>query len=91
MYIQVPPKPPPIGDARKGGLKHIWGTPSPHFAKFATDASTHNELQWGKLPWTHLWIDHSLFFFCKEVENLVKVLLLCHGGRSPEAEAHVAQ
>ena len=49
-----------------------------------------NELQWGKLLWTHLWIDHMYFFF-KEVENLVKVLLLCHGGESPEAEAHVAQ
>ena len=20
--------------------------------------ATHNELQWGKLLWTHLWIDH---------------------------------
>ena len=52
--------------------------------------AAHNELQWGKLLWTHLWIDH-MYFFCKEVENLVKVLLLCHGGESPEAEAHVAQ
>ena len=54
--------------------------------------AAHNELQcqWGKLLWTHLSINH-MFFFCKEVENLVKVLLLCHGGESPELEAHVAQ
>ena len=38
--------------------------------------AAHNELQWGKRLWTHLWIDH-MYFFCKEVENLVKVLLLC--------------
>ena len=24
--------------------------------------TAHNELQWGKLPWTHLWIDHMYFF-----------------------------
>ena len=24
--------------------------------------ATHNELQWGKLLWTHLWIDHMYFF-----------------------------
>ena len=52
--------------------------------------SAHNELQWGKLMWTHLWIDHMYFFF-KEVEKVVKVLVLCHGGESPEAEAHGAQ
>ena len=50
--------------------------------------TAHNELQWAKLLWTHLWMDHILF--CKEVENVVKVLLLYHGGKSPEAEAHVA-
>ena len=27
----------------------------------------------------------TCIFFCKEVENLVKALLLCHGGESPEA------
>ena len=27
----------------------------------------------------------------QEVENLVKDLLLCHGGESPEAQGHVAQ
>ena len=43
--------------------------------------AVHNELQWGKLLWTHLWIGH-MYFFCKEVENLVKVLLVCHGGES---------
>ena len=32
-----------------------------------------------------------MFFFCKEGENLVKVLLLCHGWKSSEAEASVAQ
>ena len=52
--------------------------------------TAHNELQWGKLMWKHLWINH-MYFFCKEVEILVKVLLLCHGGESLEAEAHVAQ
>ena len=36
-------------------------------------------------------LDRPHVLFCKEVENLVKVLLLCHGGKSPEAEAHVAQ
>ena len=48
--------------------------------------TAHNEHLWGKFRWTHLWIDH-MYFFCKEAENLVKVLLLCHGGESPEAEA----
>ena len=30
-------------------------------------------------------LDSPHVLFCKEVENLVKVLLLCHGGKSPEA------
>ena len=52
--------------------------------------AAHSELQLGKLMWTHLWIDH-MYFFYKEVENLVKVLLRCHRGESLEAESHVAQ
>ena len=36
-------------------------------------------------------LDRPRVLFSKEVENLVKVLLLYHGGESPEAEAHVAQ
>ena len=24
--------------------------------------TAHNELQWGKLLWTHLWIDHMYYF-----------------------------
>ena len=39
----------------------------------------HNELQWGKILWLHLWIG-DMYFFCKEVENCVEVILLCHGG-----------
>ena len=36
-------------------------------------------------------LDQPHVFCRKEVENLVKVLMLCQGGESPEAEAHVAQ
>ena len=42
--------------------------------------AAHNELQWGNFLWTHLWIDHMYFFFCKDLDNPVKMLLLCHGG-----------
>ena len=33
--------------------------------------TTHNELQWGKLPWTHLGIDH-IYFFAKKWRMLSK-------------------
>ena len=46
--------------------------------------TAHNELWWCKPLWTHLWIDHMFFFLCKEVENLVNLLLLYHGEESPE-------
>ena len=49
--------------------------------------SSHYELHWGKLLCTHLWIDH-MYFFAKKWRILPK---LCHGRKSPEGEAHVAQ
>ena len=33
--------------------------------------AAHNELQWGKLLWTHLWIDH-MYFFAKKWRMLSK-------------------
>ena len=33
--------------------------------------ATHNELQWGKLLWTHLWIDH-MYYFAKKWRILSK-------------------
>ena len=33
--------------------------------------AAHNELQWGKLLWTHLWIDH-MYFFAKKWRILSK-------------------
>ena len=33
--------------------------------------AAHNELQWGKLPWTHLWIDH-MYYFAKKWRILSK-------------------
>ena len=33
--------------------------------------AAHNELQWGKLVWTHLWIDH-MYFFAKKWRILSK-------------------
>ena len=33
--------------------------------------AAHNELQWGKLLWTHLWIDH-MYYFAKKWRMLSK-------------------
>ena len=33
--------------------------------------TAHNELQWGKLLWTHLWIDH-MYYFAKKWRILSK-------------------
>ena len=34
--------------------------------------TAHNELQWGKLLWTHLWIDH-MYYFAKRWRFLSKI------------------
>ena len=36
-----------------------------------TMGTAHNELQWGKLLWTHLWIDH-MYYFAKKWRILSK-------------------
>ena len=36
----------------------------------------HNELQWGKLLWTHLWIDHMYFFLQRSGESCQSSLAL---------------
>ena len=69
--------------ARRARRRHA----QPHDIAMGT---AHHELQWGKFVCTHLCIDH-MYFFCREMENLVNLLLLCYGAESPVAEAHVAQ
>ena len=51
--------------------------------------AAHNELQWGNF-YGRIFGSTTCIFF-REVENLVKGLLPCHGGKSTEAEVHVAQ
>ena len=47
----------------------------------------HLVLQWPKLLWSHLWIDHMYFFayvfLCLQVENPPQIFMLCHGRQPP--------
>ena len=42
-------------------------------------STAHNELQWGKLLWTHLWIDH-MYYFAKKWRILSKFSRLAMEG-----------
>ena len=53
--------------------------------------TAHNQLQWGKLVCTYLWIDH-MYYLAKKWRILSKFSCFAmEGSRSPEAGAHVAQ
>ena len=52
--------------------------------------AAHNELQWANFR-GRIFGSTTCIFFAQNMECLVKVLLLCHGGESPDGEADVAQ
>ena len=52
--------------------------------------AAHNELQWGKLLWTHLWLDH-MYFFAKKWRILSKFSCFAMEGSHRKHVAHVAQ